>query len=283
MTEKKKEFTPEELAMIDQVHQEYIDMQTRQEPVEDIKSAVAAIWKFCGVNKAPEVIICDSPVACKKQSKVDGRNDLTEYWSIWYVGYNAMYDFGCRIGLDIDKEKLALFSNWVRCCPFVLFNEDVVYVSRKPTQLHFNDNQQLSCETGKSCEFADGWGIYTINGVSVDEQIVMRPETQTIQQIQKEPNEEIKRIRIERYGWIKFLNEINARMVDERENDIEGTKEFLLEGDSGREGVKIRALMCICPSTGKEFVLEVPPTTETCQDAQSYLSNGLSDRITHAS
>jgi hypothetical protein len=279
MTEKKKEFTPEELALIDQVHQEYVEMQTRQEPPADIDQAVAAIWKFCGVNKPPKVVVCDSPISCKKQSKLDGDNDLTEYWSIWYVGYCAMYDFGSRIGLDIDKEKLALFSNWVRCCPFVLFNEDKVYVSKKPTQLHFNDNQQLSSEYGKSCEFADGWGIYTINGVSVDEQIVLHPETQTLEQIRKEPNEEIKRIRIERYGWTNFLEGIKAVMIDERKNDIEGTKEFLLRSETEN----LCALLCICPSTGKEFVLEVPPTTTTCQDAQAYLSNGLSERITHAS
>jgi hypothetical protein len=279
MVDKKKEFTQEELELIDIVHQEYIDMQTRQEPQPDIEDAVANIWKFCGVDKKPTVITCDSPISCKQQSKKDNRNDLTEYWSIWYVGYNAMYDFGQRIGLDIDKEKLKLFSDWVRCCPFVLFNEDLVYVSRKPKTLAFNDNQQLHLDNGKSCEFLDGWGIYTIDGVSVDEQIVMAPETQTLEQCRKETNEEIKRIRIGRYGWTKFLDGIGAKAIDERTNDIEGTKEFLLEAK--KENMK--ALLCICPSTAKEFVLEVPPATKTCKEAQSWLSNGASDRIIAAS
>lgn len=279
MTEQKKEFTEEELALIDQVHKEYIDMQTVQEPLEDITHAINEIWKFCGVDKTPKIIVCDSPIACKNQSVADGHTDLTEYWSIWYVGYNAMYDFGARIGLEIDKDKLELFSNWVRCCPFVLFNEDIVYVSRKPTALHFNDNQQLHCEDGMSCEFADGWGIWTLNGVSVDEQIVMKPETQTVTQIRAEQNEEVRRLRIGRFGWVAYLNSVGAVIINERDNDIEGTKEYLLHSSKD----KMTALLCVCPSTQKDFILETPLEIKTCVEAQKWLSSGLSDRIISAS
>jgi len=60
-----------------------------------------------------------------------------------------------------------------------------------------------------SCCFADGWGFWNIHGVPVDEQIVMRPETQTIEQIQNEPNAEVKKIRIQRYGEKKYLKAIS--------------------------------------------------------------------------
>lgn len=202
---KKKEFTPEELALIDKIHDEHIADQTVTHSLEDITSAVAAIWKYCDVDTPPKVVLCDSPIACKKQLKADGykcgpgKGELTEYWSIWYVGYLAMYDFGDRIGLNLDKSKLALFKNWVQCVPFCVFNNDVIYVSRKPTKMCFNDQQQLHCEDGKSCEYADGWGIWTINGTAVDEQIVMRPETQTLEQIEADASEERKAIRLQRW------------------------------------------------------------------------------------
>ena len=263
--------------MITVVHDEYMARQTTQEPLEDIKSAVQAIWDL-EFKTTPEVIVCDSPVACKKQSIADGHKNMTEYWSMWYVGYAAMYDFANRIDLEMDQEKLVPFLNWVNCCPFVLFDENTVYVSRKPTEIHFNDNDQLHNEEGMSCSFADGWGIYTINGVEVDHQIVMEPETQTIQQIRDEENEEVRRIRIERRGWDTYLAEIGAELIDERRNDIEGTREYLFKADDD-----MRALLCSCPSTHKQFVLEVPPTTQTCREAQSWLSNGLSERIISAS
>jgi len=186
---KKKEYTPDELALIETVRLEHIARQTQQEPYEKVVEAVAAIWKYCGEEKAPKVILCDSPIDCKKKAVADGYNTkgekgdpkkLTEYWSIWYVGYNAMYDFGNRIGLDIDKSKLELFNNWVMCCPFVLFNTDVCYVSRKPHTLVFNEQQQLHNETAKSCEFNDGWGIWTLNGLSADEQLAKMDEEKRV-------------------------------------------------------------------------------------------------------
>ena len=272
----KAEFTKAEEELIEVVYNEYMNCQTIDESEEDICQAVRDIWNM-EFKTTPEVIVCDSPIACKKQGQADGRDTLTEYWSMWYVGYAAMYGFAQRINLDMDQEKMIPFLNWVRCCPFALFNENVVYVSRKPTEIHFNDNQQLHNESDMSCKFADGWGIYTINGVAVDSQIVMNPETQTVQQIRNETNEEIKRIRIERYGWDQYLTEIGAELIDERRNDIEGTREYLFKADD------MKALMCICPSTSKEFVLEVTPETETCQDAQLWLSNGLSQRVISAS
>ena len=170
-------------------------------------------------------------------------------------------------------------SFWLRGSRLlVLFDENVVYVSRRPVEVHLNDDGQLSNENGMACRFADDWGVWVINNVTLDEQIIMRPETQTVEQIRNENNEEVKRIRIERYGWRRYLEEINATLVDERRNDIEGTKEFLFQADDD-----MRALLCMCPSTGKEFVLEVPPEVKTCREAQSWLSSGLSDRIISAS
>ncbi len=203
----KRVFNAEELALIDVVHAEWIGYQTFQQPEETVISAVAGIFEYCEIGPCPMVIMCDSPLDCKKRAVADGYtiekdrpNSLVEYWSIWYVGYCAMYDFGSRIGLDLDDRKLKLFSNWVKCCPFILYNKDVVYVSRVPHTLNFDkDSQKLHCETGKSCEFNDGWGIWTLEGVSVDEQIVMRPETQTLEQIEAEANEERKAIRLQRW------------------------------------------------------------------------------------
>lgn len=272
----KTELTLEEEALIKVVQKEYIDLQTQQQPVEDIELAVATIWEMMDYPK-PKVIIEDSPISCKKACP--DTNNFAFYWSLWYCSYAAMYDFANRIGVEMDQDKLNKFLLWTRCCPFVLFNEDTVYVSRKPVELHFDDERRLHNEEGMSCRFEDDWGIWTVNGVAVDEQIVMKPETQTLKQIRNEQNEEVKRIRIERYGWAKYLTEIEAVKVHERTNDIEFTKEFLFRSDSDNMTV----LLCICPSTGKEFSLEVPPDTKTCEAAQSWLSSGLSDRIISAS
>jgi hypothetical protein len=120
--------------------------------------------------------------------------------------------------------------------------------------------------------------MWSINGVAVNEQIVMQPGTQTVEEIRGEENEEVKRIRIERFTWERYLKESNAKRIHCRKNDIEGTLESLYETPDG-----IKTLVCACPSTAKVFALEVEPSIATCDAAQRYLSSGLSGRIISAS
>jgi len=294
---KKTEFTPEEEIMIQEEFEATLANQTQLQDPEEVKAAVADIWQgaFPELNgKVPEVVMCDSMLDCFNTAKKQGLDptEMADYWSIWYVGYASMYQLADRIGLEMDQEKLKSFSAWVKNCPYILFNEEIVFVSKKPVSLHLNDDGQLHNEEGKACEFRDGWGIYSINGVAVDEQIVMSPETQTVEQIREEQNEEVKRIRIERYGWSKYMNAIDAKLIDERRNDIEGTLEFLFKGNDGNNDLGL--LLTQCPSHGgipvdgkegryKVFQLEVDPEAKTCEEAQASISCGLSGFIRSAS
>ena len=272
---KKDSFTPEEEALIPVFFDKYIKQQTEQASVEDITEAVNTVWADMD-QPPPEIKIMDSPVACKKDCP-DLNAFASPYWSIWFNSYSAMYDFANTIGMEMNQEKLRKFLLWTRCCPYVLFKDDFVYVSRKPIKLEFNDAGQLSCEDGPACEYADGWKIWSINDVAVTEQIVMKPETLTLKQIKNEENAEIKRLMIERYGFELYLAEVDAKLLDRRTNDIEGTKELLYEAED------MRFLLCICPSTGKEFCLECRDDINTCAEAQDYLSGGLASRIISAS
>jgi hypothetical protein len=130
---------------------------------------------------------------------------------------------------------------------------------------------ELHNESGPSVLWADGYSIYTIKGVAVDEQIVMRPESQTVEQIRKEKNEEVKRIRIERYGWERFIKEVKAEVMDRRTNDVDGTREALFSLPDG-----IRTFVGRCRSTGRVYFLEVDPEVKTCEQAQVWLRG---DRI----
>ena len=96
-------------------------------------------------------------------------------------------------------------------------------MSERHTQIHQtrlpNDRYQLHCETGPAVSYPDGWNIYYIHGVAVNEQIVMRPETLTLKQINDEANAEVRRIMVERYGYEKFLRESDAKLVDSCPDD----------------------------------------------------------------
>lgn len=135
-----------------------------------------------------------------------------------------------------------------------------------PAEIHREDGL-LHNESGPAVAFRDGWNHWSISGVTVDEQIVMSPKTQAIEQIRKEENEEVRRIRIERFGWARYLDEANASVVELRRNDVEGTDEALMSCD------KMKVLVCACPSTGRIYGMEVPVDLENCQQAQNWLRN----------
>ena len=122
-------------------------------------------------------------------------------------------------------------------------------------------------------EFRSGWGLWTIEGIPVDEQIVMKPETQTIEQIDKEQNQDVRAIRINRFGWPRYIKESGAVCRDERKNEIEGTLEALFRCRDGSQ-----RLVVTCP-TGRVFALGVPGEVKTCEQSQHWLAGGKNFRV----
>jgi hypothetical protein len=135
-------------------------------------------------------------------------------------------------------------------------------MSRKPIICSL-ENGVIHNDFGPAIAYKDGFAAYAIHGVRVDEQIVMRPETQTLNQIKQEDNEEVKRIRIERYGWQKYLQDTNAKVLDVSTHPQ--WMESLMQTDN------MKILCTYDPSTGRIYSLEVDPRCNTCEQAQRYL------------
>jgi hypothetical protein len=194
------------------------------------------------------------------------------------AGWLAFYEY-FRDACALSEQTQRLCGIWeiAQSAGWWLPHKNLCWISERHATLHRNDAGRLHCEEGPALAYPDGWQIWAIGGVRIDEQIVMQPKSQTVDQIRGEKNEEVKRIRIDRFGWDHYLTGINATRIDRRRNDIEGTREALYRADGHS------VLVCACPSTAKVFSLEVPPATETCEQAQRYLSSGLSSRIISAS
>jgi len=170
------------------------------------------------------------------------------------------------------------YADLVESAGYAWLNKDFAFICERPTQLHRNAAGQLHCNDGLAIAWPDGWGMWMLGGVRVDEQIVMTPQTQTLQQIREEGNEEVKRLRIERFagrdaspadGWRRYLDEAGAKVVNRRRNDVENTREALMRSPDG-----LTTLVCACPSTARVYALEVPGDTTTCEQAQRFLWSG---------
>ncbi|MGH9751552.1 MAG: DUF6745 domain-containing protein [Blastocatellia bacterium] len=106
-------------------------------------------------------------------------------------------------------------------------------------------------------------------GVPIDERIAFRPETITTAEILAETNAELRRVLLERMGYETFLNEAEAETLD-RDRDPGGERRLLrvpMEGDEDLVCVSV-----ICPSTGRRYVIRVPPTMGNCKQAVAWIA-----------
>jgi hypothetical protein len=198
-----------------------------------------------------------------------------QFWCSWAAYYSYFTDV-CDLDLGEAAEVARAHRDTVESCCWWWPGRNVCFVSERPTRIVLEPSptrsNRLHCEDGPSMVW-EGWSLWHLHGVKVDEQIVLRPETQTLDQIRREDNAEVKRLRIERFGWDRYLTEIDAVVVDTNKDEVSETEEALFRTQDNEV-----ILVCACPSTGRVYWLEVPNAVTTCAEAQDWLSGGLSGR-----
>lgn len=106
-------------------------------------------------------------------------------------------------------------------------------------------------------------------GVGIDRRIAFRPETITVAEVLAEKNAERRRVLLERYGYGRFLKDAGAEIVDS-DRDPGGPRQLLCVKMAGDEDLV--AMSCLCPSTGRQYIIRVPPTTPTCRHAAAWIA-----------
>jgi hypothetical protein len=107
------------------------------------------------------------------------------------------------------------------------------------------------------------------NGVMVEARVVFAPETLTGFDVLATANVEVRRVILERVGLERFVSDVRPEVLD-RDTDPGGPRRLLripLRGDED--------LMCLavgCPSTGREYLLRVPPAMASCHQAAAWIA-----------
>ncbi|HSH02673.1 MAG TPA: hypothetical protein VLL52_09165 [Anaerolineae bacterium] len=107
------------------------------------------------------------------------------------------------------------------------------------------------------------------NGVRIEPRIAFQPETITIDEILNESNVERRRVLIERIGLERFLTEANVEQLYE-DVDPGGQRRLLKVPIPNDEDLV--ALSVYCPSTGRHYLIRVPPNMETCHQAAAWIA-----------
>lgn len=260
--------------------QAYVDravaeaLTTEPYDIEYARECTAGLYKLMEVEQ-PEVKLFDGPGAAWDWVEEQLGQEVDFVFPA-YTGSTQRAFFAAgeylskEHGVDMD-DAFKLFVPVTNLC-MVWPLEDVCIVSQPPEFYRFDEDQKLHCEDGPAMRFRDGSEVWCIHGLDVDEQIVMRPETQELRQMINERNTDVRAIRIERFGWLPFLEQTGAAVLDERENVIEGTYEVLFESRVGNR------LVATC-NTGRIICLGIEPGIRTCEEAQAYLRGGRKTNI----
>jgi hypothetical protein len=165
------------------------------------------------------------------------------------------------------KDVITAWSHFVQHAGWGYVFNEIVMICDKPSVWHADRNGTHHCETGPAYSYGPGdTEYYYLEGIQVDEQLVMRPETQTIDQILNEKNEDIKSLRIRRFGIERFLQETGCELLDKAMDEKYNAPEALFSSKKYEANV----LFCACP-TGRPYFITLPKSVTTCAEAQKYI------------
>lgn len=211
-------------------------------------------------------------------------------WEYAYQGGNMWGSYDCYLSAARDILGLRLpqyekYAAWEQCAiegSYRWMHDEFCMVSDFPLYIHQDDQYRPHCENGPSHAWRDGWKLYYWHGVAVTEQLIMHPETITIEQIAKEENQETRRAMIERIGWEQFIKIADAKIIH---SDVLGSNfptvpvsELVTDGQrfvyDYRKGVETAELLEVDkvhdfdnnplkfvrvtdPSTGRQYIIRV--------------------------
>jgi hypothetical protein len=106
-------------------------------------------------------------------------------------------------------------------------------------------------------------------GVQIEPRVAFDPDSINAHEVLDEANLELRRVKLERMGYEKFMAQANAQLLH-TDTDPGGVRKLLRVALQNDEDLV--ALWVICPSTGRNYVLRVPPATTTCHQAAAWLA-----------
>lgn len=198
--------------------------------------------------------------------------------SVWDSGYGqhdanwiGFYDFFRRACLlESQTEALMGLTEITESAGWYLPHEHICWIAERHRRVCRNRRGQLHSHDGMAVEYPDGWGLWAWNGVRVNEQIILKPDTLQPEQIAKETNAQVRQVMVERIGIERVCQLFRAETVDQR-----GDYALLLL-DLG-DGRKRPYLKMLNPSIGVWHVEGVAPNIKTVQAALNF-RNGLTPK-----
>jgi len=280
MTEQITELTESQMAAMPAYRDKWIDIGLSCDRVNFEMVKVDLIKSYeCAGRKPPQKIeFARGPEEAIHLIKAEGkRNGLTltssdilntTMFGSQEAGWLSFYNFfeeQCDIAFPIMEglNRLAHSSGWITVY------DTYACIQDKPLCIKFDDQNRLHCENGPAIEYGDGTVVYSWHGVGIPDAWIADKENALTAEIALTwSNIEQRRAACEILGWVKVLEKLNAKIIDEDEDPMIGTLLQVNIPDIGKE----QFLRVLC-GTGREFAIPVPPDVKTALEANAWSYN----------
>ena len=185
-------------------------------------------------------------------------------------GYYSFYNY-CNEVLHINYKSQQKWDCYLKLsnCGLIYPFEDFVVISEKPTSIKIK-NMVLHSDNSPSIEYADGFKVYSLNGIQVPEWLVMTPAEKIDPKLAlEEKNADVQREIIRKIGYERMLNACNAQTIDKW--DCPKTQ-LHYELKRMKFGAVDRLYMCYEHASipGVFYAKPVPPETKNCVQGRGF-------------
>lgn len=191
----------------------------------------------------------------------------TPFWGPYEAYWVALYMFAETLREDMfapqDSELLHVWDQLIRVAGLWYPFEDVCIISDLPLYYNTDERKRLHALSMPAVHFADGYNLYSVNGVRVPARLIEDPDSIHAQDILDERNVEARRIMMQIVGYARFIKETEAECTDK---DDYGELYILPRPND----VPMHIVRYWCPSTGREYTKRVPRTCTTALGALAW-------------
>ena len=208
----------------------------------------------------------------------DQVSEIFSNWWWWEFGQfgtwlNSFYDIFSELGVDISP--LDGVKEYNLCAGMSFLFWDWAVVSDRPAEIHRDERGRLHRLDGPALRYLDGFSIYAVHGVRCAADIIENPKSITVSRIEKETNQELRRVMIELYGQAKYLLDAGAKKVHSDDYGQLYRKE--IPGDEDLVMVKVVNSTAEPDGSFRDYFLRVPPTVKTAREAVAWTFGKTAD------
>lgn len=235
--------------------------------------------------RAAQMVIAEGPESSQWapmtwQNYIGGQFWVGGTW--WGGAWTSFFREVCGLDLPGDLwDRARAYEATMESACWWWPHHQVVIACEHPTVIHREPAaqvidrgrgvQRLHCETGPAIAWPDGWGVWAIHGVRVPQRVVEAPESLTVSEILKEPNAEVRRVMLARFGEARFMLQSGALPIQSDETgDL-----YQIALPSDEPLVLVRVLNATSDDDGsrKPYWLRVPPDMTTARAAVAWTFN----------